>query len=259
VTPRTHCLTFCGALALIALLRGAFAEYYTNDLRSAARLATERQSNEIESDWRNRVYVNIELAGTKQAMLERLRSSYYGLSDAQKHRLDARLLQVLYYLERPTFEDYFRLRTEGFQYHFVLSERARQMLEPNETSKQGDAQDRQLTQTIWNNSVARDAAFPHISAVCVESTAGAVTTNNSGRLLLKGPVRKGMTVAFEAINPGFVYDSSAGPYFEFSFLARVGLHNVGPVHISVQWLAQNDDWAVNRLIADTWLKFKPLF
>jgi hypothetical protein len=80
-----------------------------------------------------------------------------------------------------------------------------------------------------------------------------------------GPVRQGFTVAFEVMNPGFHYSStnalaSVPLLFEFSFLAKIdGSAVSGPLHISLLWLEEHQDWALNRLIADSWLRFQTLF
>ncbi len=73
-----------------------------------------------------------------------------------------------------------------------------------------------------------------VSEVCFDSIESAIAHNNSPESLLRGKVRKGLTVAVEAANPGLVYTSLPGSlkqgpdeaiYFHLSFFAKVVVVN----------------------------------
>jgi len=108
-----------------------------------------------------------------------------------------------------------------------------------------------------------------VSEVCFDSIESAIAHNNSPESLLRGKVRKGLTVAVEAANPGLVYTSLPGSlkqgpdeaiYFHLSFFAKVnGSTNAGPVYVSLCWLEQDQEWGLSRLITDQWLGIKTVF
>jgi hypothetical protein len=83
--------------------------------------------------------------------------------------------------------------------------------------------------------------------------------------MLVGPVKQGFTIAVEAFEPGFHYamtpEEAAHPtLFEFSFLARrSGSSIAGPLYVSLIWVEGDKNWALNRLVADNWLRMQTVF
>jgi hypothetical protein len=93
---------------------------------------------------------------------------------------------------------------------------------------------------------------------------GSTAQTNAPGALLTGPVNNGFTASYDSIDPGFVYDTAKRPgpplLFEVSFLAKAnGSQNAGPVYISLLWVEEDQNWALNRLLTDSWLRIKTLF
>ena len=73
----------------------------------------------------------------------------------------------------------------------------------------------------------------------------------------------------EAPNPGFEYpalkerpDSSGNKslFFQLSFFAQAnGSDKAGPVFICLGWQPEEQEWALGRMISDSWVGMQTLF
>lgn len=195
------------------------------------------------------------------------------LSAVQRERLQPWLRQVLNYLLHPTFEEYFRLRTEALPYEFLPTRIVRvtwtNRLHHAEAELSG--QPLQVVHVLWNSWLAdtNRARTSGITAVCLTNVAAATSPTNTVHALLSGPVRKGFTAAREAPNPGFDYPlvdrlpaaaADAPLYFQLSFFAKADAGGgAGPVYVSLCWLPQEQVWAPSRMLSDSWLRLNTPF
>lgn len=245
-------------------LRATQKEHYANDAKLLGERSLAQRSREIETEWRRLTYTPLLDSTVEAQCLARLDWSILQLSDLQKEKLTARLSQVLRYLAKPDFEVYYAMKTDGL--HYLFGPQPTTLLGTNAEVREPSDRKAWL-RAGWDKFHVHDGAahVPRLDAVCISSFVGAIGHTNSGKALLNGKVKKGMTIAVESLNPGFSYQANSWPaqepvLFEFSFFAKAGPSgNVGPLHISLLWLDQDQDWAINRLIADQWLHFRTFF
>lgn len=262
-----------GLVSVIAGWRAARSEHYAREYREIAKNATIARAQQIEQTWRALPYTNAPLDAVGDQFLAAINWSSLRLSEVQESKLRTRLRQLFRYLTEPRFQDYYRLKTDGFHYQFEPNQRTRRVMAEAAERKEldGPRSDVETVKLVWNiiHRKSGETVLPQISAVCLQSVASTISHTNSGFSLLNGKVAKGFTVAVEALEPGFVYPIgeqpvpgvvSEGLFYEFSFFAKAnGKDNAGPMHISLYWVEQDQNWALNRLISDQWLGFETLF
>jgi hypothetical protein len=268
---RQHCSLVLVAIAIAGLPRIVLPAYYREDLRNAAGASTEARSLEVEKEWRAQKFAKLD-ARSIDSVVARLIAQVPTLNKEQETSLTAELGAVLSYLEHPTFESYMNLRTSATNCTFSPSYSAQKALSSSlpfgssspQPSASQNAVPRKFAMDVWRLMVSTNDSAPGLDGLAEDSCVGAITTNSLARLLLKGPTRKGLTVAVEAMNPGFEFrenDSAAAPapYFEFSFFGRTDAEHVGPVHVSLRWDPDEHTWEPNHLFADKWVNLKILF
>lgn len=269
---RVHLLIFGVFLGAVCALRIGWRGHYVREAREVATRASQRRSRQIETAWKRHTYTDLS-AGTEEALFQRIPWASLALSDVEQAKLRVRLSDVLHYLERPSVEEYYRLKTEGFHWSLQPRGYASNLLAkalPAADVRMYCARDpRTATRSLWaevHTAHTEGAASPvsWLTAVCLDSVVGNTERTNTGRALLTGSVKQGFTVAVEAVDPGFVYSSEkalkAPLLFQLSFLAKAnGLENAGPVYISLLWVEEDQNWALNRLLTDSWLRVKTLF
>jgi hypothetical protein len=173
-------------------------------------------------------------------------------------------------MQRPTFEDYYRLKTQGLHYRFQVSTQAMRCLTNAADGGSGFPSDQKgATKAVRAAVHSRTGQLhvPRLSAVCLDHIAAATSHTNTGWSLLKGRVAKPFTVAAEQVNPGFMYfaesgdpSGTQGDFFLLSFFAKFrDSDNVGPVFISLAWSSEDQTWALSRMLADRWLQLHTLF
>ncbi len=268
-----HVALLAGIIILTSVVRTNLRSQHAAELRGIGNKAREQRSLEIEAQWQARAYSNAAGEDFIDAFLAKIKWSSLELSDFQKAKLRSRLKELLLYFQDPRFDGYYRLKTERLHYLMALSPWGKTLVEISTSKDQGgEAPDPQKTlKAIWNKFHAEGGTghLPRVSAVCLDSIDSAVTHTNSPDSLLRGTVRKGMTVAVEAANPGIRYTgdlptSTPNPdrsaYLHISFLAKAnGSDNAGPVYLSLCWLEQDQQWGLSRLIADQWVGIKTVF
>ncbi len=261
-------MLYGGMLGAVFALRVAQSDYYAEESKVVGQQSALARARQIQAGWKKLQYAELAESATHSACLASAESSAPELSAIQKETLRERVSQVLRYLENPEFADYYRMRTDGFDNAFAPNPLVTNLV-PRATfnlSAFGNSAGPELAlKALWDSVHGTNAPVPRLKAICVESFAGAISRTNSGRALLNGKVGKGMTVAVESVNPGFRYEGDSEPdgralLFEFSFFAKtISPERAGPVHVSLLWIERDQNWALNRLIADQSLKFQTLF
>jgi hypothetical protein len=264
-----HLLIFGIALGTVSAVRIACGVHFARESQEVAAKASQKRSRQIEAAWRLRTY-NALSAGTEEALIRRVPWTSLALSELQQTKLRVRLTEVLHYLELPTLDEYYRLKTEGFHWSLQPHGSASNLLVTAFPRLDiGTQPARAVIKVLWEEVRAQDAssAVFRLTAVCLDSVIGGTEHTNTGGRLLTGTVKQGFTVAVEAVDPGFVYVggkvSNVPLLFQLSFLAKAnganGAENVGPVYVSLLWVEEDKNWGLNRLITDSWLKVRTIF
>lgn len=192
------------------------------------------------------------------------------LSNIQYEKLKHRFRELFEYLQSPSFDEYFHLKTKGLHYRFVPAVEliAKLNVDQSELRKHLAASEHAGVRYLWDwvHSATNSSAV-RLRGVVLESFKFARSRTNSVPHTLVGPVSLGFTRASEALNPGFNYATvpeadfeSDNPFLHISFFARSEESgNVGPVYVSLQWLESDQQWAFSRLITDDWLGVRTLF
>lgn len=266
--PLAHALILAALLSATSALRLAEQAYYSKDLAKVIGRASAVRAREIQAGWKSQRFDKFDSDATQATVMDKVRQQESGLSDPQRAKLELKVRGILHYFAQPTFEEYYRLRTDGLHYHFSpegsMSNRLALALQRGKIAPTVD--ERQIVKFLWEADRER-AGVPgmsKITAASVDSFKAAISHTNSGKLLIVGPIRQGFTIAGEVANPGFHYtvsnaSDSIPVLFEFSFLAKEDSGVSGPLLVSLLWLEHDQDWALNRLITDQWLPFQTLF
>ncbi|HEV2393596.1 MAG TPA: hypothetical protein VG146_14685 [Verrucomicrobiae bacterium] len=179
-----------------------------------------------------------------------------------------RLRQILVYLCNPSLNEYYRLKTENLRYDFNLTPRAIRVL-GKAGARSPSITARQTVGDLWG-ALARGTKtkWPtRLTAVCLDNVAAVTSSTNSVPTMLGGRLFKSMTIAYDALNPGFHYRPPAGHqalpsqlFLNLSFYARSNVStNPGPVHISLVWSDPDANWALNRMLSDVHLNLNTMF
>ncbi len=285
-------LLLMGSLATgVSALRVGLRGWYAEELTRAARKASAHGAEERESVWRRLRYIDVSQAELPDTLLQGVKWQRLQLTTNQAAALRTRLREVASYLQRPTFEDYYRLRTQGLRYRFVASGdgsgRAMAGTEntgalngvgsPSAAGPPGPAEtspmagEKEAIRSAWDRALRAngETAPPRITAISLESIAAIASQTNTIRSLMSGELAKGFTAYVVQPNPGFRYgeERSVGAeagsqqtYFHMSFFAKVnGLEHAGPLYLSLQWLPQEETWALAGLITDNCLGMRTIF
>ena len=266
---RDHLLLFGAFLAAVCALRICWGGHFTREAQEVAAKAAQKRSRQIEAGWRRHSYTELS-ARTEEAMFERIAWTSLALSGVEQAKLRVRLSEVLHYLEYPRLDEYYRLKTEGFQWRLepqgYVSNLLAKALPRLEIGSHSDRDPQTTVKRLWEMVYSEGASstVPRLTAVCLESVVGATARTNTGKALLTGSVKQGFTMAIEAVDPGFSYSrgkpSNMPLVFQLSFLAKANdPQNAGPVYISLLWVEEDQNWALNRLLTDSWLKVKTIF
>lgn len=263
-----HLLLFLVCLGFVYALRLVAGGHYTHDLNQVVSEASLQGSREREAVWRRQAYTAFSASDIVSAMSKKVPLASLHFSQVHRAKLELRLLDVLHYFEQPTFDEYYRLKTEGLHWTLQPDTHARDLLADSAAvgpPQPSPTEARDLLRKMWEHVHAGpQPSLPRLTAVCLDSIAGATTHTNSPKALLTGEVKRGYTAAREAIDPGLAYGSgraSTEPLlFELSFLAKAnGSEDAGPVYISLLWVEEDQEWALNRLMTDHWLQVKTIF
>src|SRR5207302_1462721 len=105
----------------------------------------------------------------------------------QKLLLERRVREVVAYLQAPTFEEYYRLKTGNLKFDFKLKPVAQSVLTNSGVSNylfSGPHLNETLAQ-LWNMYHLTNGV-PRVTALCMDYIATTTTRSNSMAALLKG-------------------------------------------------------------------------
>jgi hypothetical protein len=264
-----HLVLVLGVAAVTAAFRIGFKDRHERELRTLIKEARYAQILETEKTWKAFPYFSASKPGFERAFMTNINFVRFGFPNEQRQRLEARVAEVLRYLTNPNFDEYYRLKTEGLRYRFTLNQPglpATNGLQNAEPWK--DLKPREGFRQLWISYCQADGKtnFPRLVAICNKYIGAATNGIDTPAALLKGEVRQGFTGGREAFSPGFEYQdtlvgkSNAPLYFQLSFFAKVsGTDAAGPFYLSLRWVSEDRQWALNHLITDVLLGFRTLF
>jgi len=269
-----HALIAGLALLLTLSMRLALSERYRLERRQIEAVAAKQRSRDVADGWNRQSFSAPTRGKLGDAFVRAIDWQRLALSDVQKARLDSRLREILNYLQSPSLDEYYRLKTEALSWKFQLGESARRRLglaEPGPATA-AELQPLDAVGALWD-AVRRlnnkTGAPPRLTAVCLEGIRIATSQTNSPSAVLLGQIAKGFTIAQEATDPGFTYapqalsdiaDRRQEVFVFLGFLARSDVsEDAGPLYISLYWSEDDQNWALSRLFTDVLLKMNLLF
>ncbi len=270
---RVHLLLVGGLTALACGARIGFKNWYAEDAFRTAQGSGAEGARHMQSLWRSFHYADARDQGFSETLLTRIDWNALDISDVQRARLRVKLADIIRYFQKPSFEDYYKLKTGGLRYHFECSGVGYYWLTNKAVGGRPLILDNptETTKSIWVavHSGHGRSDPPRLTRVCLDQVAAGISPTNTPWNLLKGKAAKPFTKAWEAINPGFWYSSerrlpidvrTEQVFFHLSFFGQFeGSENVGSVFISLWWLPEDQNWAPSRMLADQWLNLRTLF
>ncbi len=274
---RLHATLLAVVTLATAVAHVAWRGRYAEERNKLAQNAASVRAREINAAWKALPYADASDPRVPDALLAKIDWAELNLADLQRAKLLSRLHQVFSYLVSPSLNEYGRLKTEGLQFRFSTSRstkliltgdrqpRVGQLLAATEPSPQVEGDGVAATRAVWEKLYGGESRMrvTALTGICLENVAAATCATNSPMALLQGSVRKGWTTATEAMNPGFVYPAlkdqptASGEkslFFQLSFFAQShDGEKAGPVYLCLGWLAEDEEWAVCRMISDSWL------
>lgn len=263
-----HVSLFAAATVVTAATHVFLESRYAGQRRELQAKAVSTQTHEIAAKWNSLGYTRENEHDIARAIDAGVDWNSLGLTHEQENSLRPRLAAVVAYLASPSFEEYYRLKTESLQFHFALDERLWNTVQEWDAMLPGDTRSdpRQVLALLWTKQSLRwsnSVAVPsRLVAVSPEHVRATLSLSNSHDAILRGNVAKGITMAAETLEPGFRYGgaSEAGPFFHLSFFARSNCStNAGPVYLSLAWSEVNRQWVMSRMITDRLLHMTLLF
>lgn len=270
---RFHVLLLACIAAAVTVAQEALREKHHREHGDIQKTAFLDQSRAIQAKWQALRYTSVEKGDFADAILRRIDWTALNLSDIQRRSLDHRLRRLISYLQNPTFEEYYRLKTEGLAHRFEPAEEALQEYErasaPLPLSAANEVQD--VLKFFWDGIAERadHPNLPKITAVCLDHVALVTSRTNSDWSIVQGGVAKGLTLAFPAYDPGIRYSSLDGSFAEtrntplFVHLSVYAKFNdseyASPLYLSLAWLDPEGTWALSRMITDTWSRVRTMF
>jgi hypothetical protein len=236
-------------------------DHYKRDRREVERQARDRRTRELLAFWGKLTFsAGEQVPG---AFAARVDWPSLHLADNQKRLAMNRIGDVIAYLENPSLQEYYRLKTEGLHYAFKPSPRATHVLA--RSNRQVVADDlRSTVAAVWERMSGERP--PCLTGICLDNIAAITTTTNNAAAMLGGKLSKSFTIAYDALDPGFQYQTGAAQstakqlFLNLSFFARSSTStNPGPVHISLLWSDADGTWALHKMLTDVHLNLNTMF
>ncbi len=260
-------------ISTVALpVRFALQERYAKERRRIETKGQQQRARELAARWNSLRYAKTEAGKVSEAFTAKIDWAPLKLSDHQRTSLERRLGELFDYLQNPSVEAYYRLKTEGFRFEFELSTNASRLLRAKQqvTDATETRQPMEVVRSLWEVvHKAGAGASSCLTEICLDHVAVARSSTNSFSAILHGKACKGFTMAQEAIDPGFVYAGAAATqspgsaetiYVNLSFFAHSSAStNAGPVYISLRWSEADQNWIQSRMFTDILLKMDLLF
>jgi hypothetical protein len=261
-----HSYILFGTGLLTLLVRTTSTERYARERHEIEVKAREQRTRELVAFWNTLNFSSG--AQTPDEFVRRIDWNSLALSDLQRDRAKRRVHDTIEYLLNPSFEAYYRLKSEGLQYSFNVNERTKKMLGWTNAATGAQAA-YETAGALWTASQKRSATGqpPKLAAISFQRLASITTTSGVPAALLGGKLHKAITIGYDAPNPGFDYPAAArgkvgtAPLFlNLSFYARSNSStNPGPVHLSFSWRNDDQQWASLKMVSDVQLKLDTLF
>jgi hypothetical protein len=270
---RLHALIASFAILLTVSVRMALSQRYFLERRTIEAEASKQRSRDMAASWNRLRFSDAANGRLSDDFIGAIEWPRLTISEVQRASLKERLYQVINYLQDPSFEEYYSLKTEALDWSFELSAAGRRRLGNLEIMKGcvEQPQPLELVMPLWDATCRqnKNGLPPRLTSVCQESIDIATSRTDSAAALLKGPVAKGFTMAREATSPGFIYGQKAASgsaelkqdlFVFLSFVARCDVStDAGPVYISLYWSEPDQNWALSRLLTDVLLNMNILF
>jgi hypothetical protein len=270
--PRSHALILGAIIAVVVPARIALKPQHALERRTIENQARKQSSHELAAGWNSLRYTNTESGNLTEAFLAKIEWESLTLSDLQKAKLGQQLKELLGYLRNPTFEEYYRLKTEGLHWQLQLTNRVPKSLPNWALIAQGNPNPAppDFVKSLWNSINAHRSGNPHrITAICLDRIGIETSHTNSPHAIMGGKASIGFTMAQAAIDPGFRYvapdrspatDSTAELFVHLSFYAHSNVSDdAGPVYLSLYWSDVDQNWALSRMFTDVLLRMNTLF
>lgn len=255
-----HLVILIGISLAVAGGRIVFKNAYARQARQVKENAFKERAIEVEQGWQRLRYTQVTETNLGAAVAARIDWKSLEMTDVQKQKLRTCLSQVLSYLEAPTFEEYYRLKTQDLHYQFTPNSNAWKYFA--DAAPQNGL--RSMLSNFWASYHSTNA-IPALTGICLESIATAVTRTSSPGALLKGKVGKLFVVIRSGMDPGIHYNCSgltnATPIcFNASFYGQAKpSRSSGPMFLSLVWSSTDTNWAPCLFESDEWLGFRAMF
>ena len=270
--PRSQALILGAIIVVVLPARVALRQQYAAERHRIERQGRRESSQEMAAQWNALRYTDAVSENVTKAFLAKIDGLSLSLTELNKARLEQRLKEALDYLQNPTFEEYYRLKTAGLRWQFELSDRVPKFLRRSALLEQGTEKPtpRELVKSVWDAINTPKAGVPHrITSVCLDHIGMETSRTNSPHAIMGEKASIGFTMAREAIDPGFQYvdpqrSSSMGSapelFVHISFFAHSNVAvEAGPVYLSLYWSEPDQNWALSRMFTDVLLRMDALF
>lgn len=260
----------------LASMRFGMSGWYAREIHRAGTRAAQRGALDKERRWLDLPYVDVDKISLAEVLDRRIRWESLNLTSNQCFSLRIALREVACYLQKPTFDEYYRLRIKSSMPIDPTPTDPAQPLKGDGVSGatqslmsisskiRVSAEEGEQLKLLWNRIHSRNGSLqpPRISGICPIYIAASISTSNSALSLVHGGVAKGFTAFVEHLSPPFVHfhGSPDGPFFHLSFYAKVGgRQDAGPVYLSLSWSFPDQSWDLGGLITDTCLHVQTIF
>ena len=165
-----HLLIVGGVIAAITPVRLALTERYAEERHRIEAQGRNQRTRELVAKWNALRYTDITDEHFADDIVAAIHWASLNLSEVQKVKLEQRLRDVFGYLQNPTFEEYYRLKTEGLHYQLepgkITSARLRKVALM--ADRAGKLEPREILESLWDASMIPTAQAPaRITGVCL--------------------------------------------------------------------------------------------
>ena len=264
----------------VLLLQICLDSWYRAQFGLASNSAATRGSVERKKTWRQLEYLKVTHFPASDTLDRGIAWASLALTSEQAEKLKGRIAQIATYLQNPTFEEYYCLRTDGLSYRLVgdtsgagLGESwaALALLSLTGNKSPSTWTSEQALRSLWVyvHLKGGEVKPPRITGVCPKWTACELSPSNTLQSMTLGKLAKGFTKLVEHSNPCFSYTSDRtasafsiqdGPFFHVSFYATVNdSEHAGPIYVSLGWLPRDRNWALAGFLSDQSLGITTIF
>ena len=113
-----HFLIVGVIFSVMTPVRLALTERYAEERHRIEAQGRNQRTRELVAKWNALRYTDITDEHFADDIVAAVHWASLNLSEVQKVKLEQRLRDVFGYLQNPTFEEYYRLKTEGLHYQF---------------------------------------------------------------------------------------------------------------------------------------------